>query len=410
MSRTAGTMRLFVDEVTIHVRAGKGGNGIVSFHREKFVPKGGPDGGDGGHGGSVFMTADPNDDTLLTLAGRHHWFAENGRPGEGGMRSGRRGANLEIRVPPGTLIYDAETGQLLKDLVRPGQTVCVARGGKGGLGNVHFKSSTHQTPREFTPGGAPQERKLRLELKLIADIGLVGLPNAGKSTLLSRLTRARPKIAAYPFTTREPYLGIAELPGFRRIVLADLPGLIEGAHEGVGLGDAFLKHIERTRVIAHLIDLCPPEGSPTPVEAYRVIRGELEKYSPALAHRPEVLIANKLDLTGADEALAELSKAVGRPVLATSGVTGQGLREVVEALWTAVQEAKVSEGEHPEARIDFGAELLADEAPREGELGASQTTAVTPIPADDADALLEADDFGRASEGDDEQPPESSHP
>ena len=351
---------MFIDEAVIHVRAGRGGNGIASFHRDKFIPKGGPNGGDGGHGGSVYIVADDNYDTLLDLAGRHHWFADNGRSGEGSNCTGKSAEDLIVRVPPGTLIFDADTGRLLKDLVRHEQTVCVAKGGKGGLGNTHFKGPTHQSPRECTPGEEGQERHLRLELKLIADAGFVGLPNAGKSTLLSRLTRARPKIAAYPFTTREPHLGIADLPGYRRLVLADLPGLLEGAHEGIGLGDAFLKHIERTRVIAHLIDICPPDGSPTPFEAYQIIRGELEKYSTTLANRPEILICSKMDLTGADEALAELRGKIDRPMLAVSGVTGQGLREVVEALWTAVEEAKAGEADRPDTRIDFGAELLPD--------------------------------------------------
>ncbi len=261
MQRATGTERLFVDEVTIHVRGGKGGDGCLSFRREKFVPKGGPDGGDGGHAGSVFLVAKAGVDTLLDLAGRHHYHAQNGQPGSGANCSGRNGKDLFVTVPVGTLIYDADTGRLLKDLVDDGQQVRVAAGGRGGRGNARFASSTHQAPREFEHGTKGRERTLRLELKLIADVGFVGLPNAGKSTLLSRLTRARPKIADYPFTTRQPYLGIMELPGYRRVVLADLPGLIEGAHEGVGLGDAFLRHVERTRVILHLIDLCPPAAS-----------------------------------------------------------------------------------------------------------------------------------------------------
>jgi len=236
---------------------------------------------------------------------------------------------------------------LLKDLATAGQRIRVARGGRGGFGNLHYVSSTNQTPRQFQPGRPGQERKLRLELKLIADVGLAGLPNAGKSTLLSRVTNARPKIAAYPFTTREPQLGILELPGYRRLVIADIPGLLEGAHEGVGLGDTFLRHIERTRVVVHLIDLAPPEGSPSPIEAYRIIRGELEKYSPRLAARREIIVGNKLDLTGADEALEALRRELGLPVLGLSGVTGAGLREVSEAMWTAVEEVK--RDEPPEA-------------------------------------------------------------
>ncbi len=355
MQKQRGTARLFVDEVVIHVRGGKGGDGCVGFHREKFVPKGGPDGGDGGHGGSVYLVARSQLDTLLDLAGHHHWHAENGQPGSGANRHGRRGESLYVNVPAGTLVYDADTGALLRDLTDDGQTLRVARGGRGGRGNAFYKSSTNQAPRQFQPGRLGHERNLRLELKLIADAGLVGLPNAGKSTLLSRLTNARPKIAAYPFTTTEPQLGIAELPGFRRIVLADIPGLLEGASEGVGLGDAFLRHIERTRVIAHLIDLAPPEGSPTPLEAYHTIRAELEKYSPALAARREIVIGNKLDLTGAEESLEELKSALGIEILGTSGVSGTGLRAVLEKLWTAVDEAKQSEAATPPERIDFAA-------------------------------------------------------
>ena len=313
MQRASGTSRLFVDEVVIHVRGGKGGDGCVSFRREKYIPKGGPDGGDGGHGGSVILVARAGPNTLLDLAGRHHYRAPDGRPGSGSNCAGKRGAHLVVTVPVGTLVYDATTGVLLKDLVQDGQAVRVARGGRGGRGNAYFVTATHQVPREFEPGLPGQERTLRLELKLIADVGFVGLPNAGKSTLLARLTRARPKIADYPFTTKEPQLGIAELPGFRRLVLADLPGLIEGAHEGVGLGDRFLRHIERTRVIVHLVELCPPEGAPPPAEAYRIIRRELEKYSAALAAREEIVVGTKLDLTEAPEALRTLSAALGRP-------------------------------------------------------------------------------------------------
>ncbi|MFO0838065.1 MAG: GTPase ObgE [Phycisphaerae bacterium] len=354
MSTQGGTLRLFVDEATIHVRGGRGGDGCVSFRREKYVPRGGPDGGDGGNGGSVFLVAQPELDTLLDLAGRHHWHAQNGQPGSGANRAGKRGANLEVPVPPGTLIYDLDADRLLKDLTRPGERVRVAAGGRGGRGNAFFANSVNQAPRNADPGGKGQERRLRLELKLIADVGLVGLPNAGKSTLLSRVTKARPKIAAYPFTTTEPQLGIAELSDFRRLVLADIPGLIAGAHEGVGLGDAFLRHIERTRVIVHLIDLTPPEGGQSPIEAYHVIRRELEKYSAALAARREIIVGNKLDLTGADEALITLRGALPGSVLAISGVSGVGLRELLETIWTAVDEARNAEPSGGVQEIDFG--------------------------------------------------------
>lgn len=343
MPRSTGTTRLFVDEAIIHVAGGRGGDGCVSFRREKFIPKGGPDGGDGGRGGSVYLEAREGLNTLLDLTGRHHYHAESGKPGMGSNCHGRNGDDLIVPVPVGTLVYDAETGALLKDLVENNQRARVAAGGRGGRGNATFATSTNQAPRYFTPGREGKQRLLRLELKLIADVGLVGLPNAGKSTLLSRLTNARPKIAAYPFTTKEPYLGIMELPGFRRVVIADLPGLIEGAHRGVGLGDAFLKHIERTRAIVHLIDLHPPEGSPTPVEAYHIIRRELASYSVALGARRELIVGNKLDLSDSSAALEMLRRELGQEAIGISGVSGAGLRELGERIWTIVQEVRRTE-------------------------------------------------------------------
>ena len=334
---------MFVDEAKIYVCGGRGGDGCVSFRREKYVPKGGPDGGDGGNGGSVYLAASRRVNTLIDLTGKHHWRAEPGRPGSGGNRYGRRGEDLTAVVPTGTLVYDADTGALLKDMVEDGLKICVARGGRGGCGNLRYASPTHQTPLESTPGRTGRERTLHLQLKLIADIGLVGLPNAGKSTLLSVLSKARPKIAAYPFTTLQPYLGIAELPGFRRLVLADIPGLIAGAHQGAGLGDAFLRHIERTRVIVHVIDVRPPEGAPSPAESYRIIRNELARYSADLAARPEIVAANKMDLTGAEDALAELRRELDAPVFAISGAAGSGLREVAEEMWTATEIARANE-------------------------------------------------------------------
>lgn len=353
MSRTQGTDRLFVDEVTIYVRGGRGGDGCVSFRREKFVPRGGPDGGDGGHGGSVYLQASSNLNTLLDLAGHHHWYGENGKPGSGANRTGRRGKHTVITVPTGTLVYDTESGRLLKDMVEDGALIRVARGGRGGYGNLHYVSSTNQAPREFQPGRPGQERTLRLELKLIADVGLVGLPNAGKSTMLSRLTRARARIAPYPFTTKEPQLGICELSGFRRLVLADIPGLIEGAHRGVGLGHAFLRHVERTRVIVHLVDLCPPEGTPAPLEAYKIVRRELEEYSPQLAARREIVVGTKLDLTGSQESLELLRRELGVPVAAVSAVTGASLRELAEMMWAAAEQVREQERLVEPERIDF---------------------------------------------------------
>jgi GTP-binding protein len=360
MKRDSGTTRLFVDQATIQVRGGRGGDGCVSFRREKYVPRGGPDGGDGGDGGSVYLIARNGIDTLLDLAGRHHWAAQDGRPGSGANRHGRRGRDCDVHVPTGTLVRDADSGRLLKDLMRSGQRICVARGGRGGRGNARFATSTHQTPREHEPGSQGQQRTLRLELKLIADAGLVGLPNAGKSTLLSRLTSARPKIADYPFTTRRPHLGIAELPGYHRLVLADIPGLIAGAHEGVGLGDAFLRHIERTRVIVHLVDLCPPPGQPTPADAYRIIRRELAKYSPRLAKRREIIVGTKLDLAGADDSLTVVHKTLGCPVLGVSAVTGRGLKDLLDSMWGAVQEVRQSEPGESTETIDLGGPIDAD--------------------------------------------------
>jgi len=328
---------VFVDQAEIYVRAGNGGHGCVSFRREKYLPRGGPDGGDGGRGGDVILRAVEGIDTLLDFAGRHHWIAKNGRPGQGKNMTGRGGRDLPVDLPPGTLVYDAETGVLLKDLTPAGTQTVIAAGGKGGRGNKHFASSTNQAPREAEPGGPGEERTLRLELKLIADVGVVGLPNAGKSTLLSRLSKARPKIADYPFTTLQPQLGIVELSGYRRYVMADLPGLIEGAHQGTGLGDAFLRHVERTRVILHLVDIHPLQDAPSPVEAYRTIRRELQAYSPELAAKCEIVAANKIDLGEDREAVASLSEAVGGPVLAVSAITGRGLPALTERLWEAAR-------------------------------------------------------------------------
>ncbi|MGB2824311.1 MAG: GTPase ObgE [Phycisphaerae bacterium] len=331
----------FVDEVEIFAVAGGGGNGCVAFRREKYVPHGGPSGGDGGHGGSVLLKADESFTTLQHLAGKHHWRAGRGGHGEGKNCHGRNGADVTVLVPAGTIIYDADLGILLKDLARPGEEVRVAAGGKGGRGNVHFKGPTNQAPRISEPGEPGQQRRLRLELKLIADAGLVGKPNAGKSTLLSRLSAARPKIAAYPFTTLHPYLGIVEMPRYRRFVMADIPGLIEGAHEGAGLGDAFLRHIERTRILVHMLDVCPMDGDPA--ADYRAIRNELSRYSASLAGKLEIVVANKMDLTGAEENLRKLRGELGCEVVAVSAVTGRGLEGLTERIWRTLQEERAAE-------------------------------------------------------------------
>ncbi|MCK4658464.1 MAG: GTPase ObgE [Phycisphaerae bacterium] len=330
---------MFIDEAEVYCKAGDGGNGCVSLRRERFLPRGGPDGGDGGNGGSVVLVATAGVDTLLDFKGKHHWKAGRGRPGMGKNMTGAGSEDLHIHLPAGTLVYDRDSEILLKDLANAGDSVCVACGGRGGRGNKFFATPTNQTPREAEPGEPGEERWLRLELKLIADVGLVGLPNAGKSTLLSRVSKARPKIADYPFTTLKPQLGIVELAGYRRFVMADLPGLIEGAHRGEGLGDTFLRHIERTRVILHLIDVAPDDSSPGPAEAYRIIRGELASYSPALADKPELVVINKLDLwCGDTDPCAELEAEIGCKVLGISAVTGKNVGTLGERIWEYVAE------------------------------------------------------------------------
>ncbi len=330
---------MFVDEATIKVKAGKGGDGCVSFYRAKYQPKGGPDGGDGGNGGSVIAVADNNVNTLVEYRGHHHWSADNGEQGKSSSMHGASSDDVALRVPAGTLIYDDTTNELLCDL-GPGETFVVAKGGKGGLGNEHFKSSTNQTPRKATPGEQGEQRTVRLQLKLIADVGLVGLPNAGKSTLLQAMTRANPKIADYPFTTLSPQLGIAELGGDRKLVIADIPGLIEGAAEGHGLGHDFLKHIERTRVISHLIEAEPTDGS-SPLDNYNKIRAELAAYSPVLAEKPEVIVVSKADLVLEEdqqqlvrEIRSKLQLGRNDEVLVISSATRQGLKELQEMLWS----------------------------------------------------------------------------
>ncbi len=333
------TRAIFVDEVEIHAIAGDGGSGCMAFRREKFVPRGGPSGGDGGDGGSVYLEADDSMTTLQHLTGKHHWKGERGGHGKGKDCHGRNGKDEIVRVPTGTIIFDADTGMLLRDMSVTGDRICIAIGGKGGFGNTHFKSATNQAPREYEPGQPGQQRRLRLELKLIADVGLVGMPNAGKSTLLSHLSNARPKIADYPFTTLCPHLGIVELTHFRRFVMADLPGLIEGAHDGAGLGIAFLKHIERTRIILHMLDVCPIDGH-DPAEAYHAIRRELAAYSQTLAEKVEIVVANKMDLTDADEQLASLRDQLGVEVFGISAVTGKGLEPLCNRIWEILEQLR----------------------------------------------------------------------
>ncbi len=369
---------MFIDEAKIHVKAGDGGNGCVSFRREKYVPKGGPDGGDGGYGGSVVFLADPNKDTLLDFAGKHHWRAKRGESGMGKKMAGESGEDLVIRVPPGTLIFDANNAILLADLDKPGRRAIIAKGGRGGRGNWHFRSPTNQTPRYAEPGGEGQERDLRLELKLIADVGLVGMPNAGKSTLLRAISAARPKVAAYPFTTLEPQLGIVELVGDRRMVFADIPGLIEGASGGAGLGHDFLRHIERTKVIVHLLDLHPLDGS-DPAQNYKTIRAELEAFSDVLADKREIIAANKVDLSTDDKALRSLRRKLkGKEILPISGATHEGVQPLLDACWDLLVEVRAALPQSPdpevidasgikEAQVPAGVAVEYDPGPAPGE-------------------------------------------
>ena len=332
---------MLVDSAEIYVRGGKGGDGCMSFRREKYVPRGGPDGGDGGDGGHVYAEATAGVDTLLDFAGKHHWIAGKGQPGRGKKKTGRSGKSETLHLPVGTLIYDRGTGVLIKDLTHQGQPALLAEGGIGGRGNARFATATHRVPEECEEGTPGRERWLRLELKLIADVGIIGLPNAGKSTLLSRLSKPTPKIADYPFTTLEPQLGIVELSDYRRFVMADIPGLIEGAHEGAGLGDAFLRHIERTRTILHIVDVGTDQTGATPLEAYRTIRAELECYSEALCEKTEIVAANKIELTGGADAARQLADDIDGEVVAISAVTGHGLAELSERLWSVISEVKL---------------------------------------------------------------------
>ncbi len=327
---------MFVDEAKIWAKAGDGGNGCVSFRREKYVPKGGPDGGDGGRGGHVYFEAVGDMDTLLDFSGRRIWRAENGKYGQGTNKHGSDGRDLVIRVPPGTLIYDTDLDLLIADLNEVGMKVVVCQGGKGGRGNKAFATSTNQTPRTAEKGTLGQERNLKLELKLIADVGLVGMPNSGKSTLISRCSAARPKIADYPFTTLEPVLGIVDLTNYRRFVMADIPGLIEGASKGAGLGHDFLKHIERTTLLVHLLDVMPVDGS-DPADNYHTIRNELAQHSEVLARKPEVIVVNKIDLDPDGERLNKLRAQLGSDIVPISAATGEGIRPLVELLWQKVR-------------------------------------------------------------------------
>lgn len=331
---------MFRDEALIEVLAGKGGDGLVSFRREKYVPRGGPDGGDGGNGGSVILVASERESSLLRIGRQYRYSAPKGRPGGTQRCTGKSGEDTIIEVPVGTLIYDAKRGHLLRDLDTPGATLVVAQGGKGGKGNIHFANSVRQVPRKATLGAEGERREVRLELKLFADVGLVGLPNAGKSTFLSVVTAARPKVADYPFTTLDPQVGIADLGTGETICIADLPGLIEGAAEGHGLGHRFLKHVERCRVLLHLVDVSETANTP-PEEAFAVISAELEEFSPELAAKPRILVATKCEGTpGEEERIAALEAAAGLKAVRISALRHEGLRPLLGAAHECVRAAE----------------------------------------------------------------------
>jgi len=323
--------RMFRDEAEVLVHAGKGGDGCTAFHREKYVQQGGPDGGDGGRGGSVIFTCDPQENSLFRIARLYHLDAENGQPGMGNNCFGRSGADLQVQVPVGTQVFDATHGHLLADLAVEGQELVVAKGGKGGRGNARFATSRNQAPTRADRGQEGEERKLRLELKLVADVGLIGLPNAGKSTMLARLTAARPRVAAYPFTTLDPSLGILDRGDQRpTLVMADIPGLIEGAADGKGLGHRFLRHVERTRVLLHLVDVSALAEDP--LESYRTIRQELEQYGETLGGRPTLVVATKVEDQEAEERAEALFQQLEQTPLAVSAATGHGLEDMLRRL------------------------------------------------------------------------------
>ena len=351
---------MFVDEVDIQIKAGDGGRGSLSFRREKFVPKGGPDGGNGGAGGSVFIVADPHRNTLVHFRFNPDYKAQRGGNGAGALRTGRGGRDLDIPVPVGTLVFkvDPETGdkQQAADLTVAGQRVLLAQGGRGGLGNAHFATSTNRAPRKVQPGEPGQEFALHLKLKLLADVGLVGYPNAGKSTLISVISAAKPKIAAYPFTTLTPNLGVVALSGDRDFVVADVPGLIEGAHEGHGLGHQFLRHIERTKVIIHLVDVSGASGR-DPVEDLDTIRTELELYNPELLKKPHLVAANKIDAVDDPKRITALEKRAKKLKLKffqISAVAGTGVKELIEAAWPIIAVARELEAKNANRDEDGG--------------------------------------------------------
>ena len=327
----------FVDEARIEVQAGRGGNGCASFRREKFVPKGGPDGGDGGRGGSVWAVADHNINTLIEYRYQRRIAAGNGEHGRGSDCYGASGEDIELRLPVGTVVIDQETGHTLADLATDGQRALLAKGGAGGLGNLHFKSSTNRAPRQKTPGQPGEHRLLHLELKVLADVGLLGFPNAGKSTLIAAVSNARPKVADYPFTTLHPHLGVVRVDANSSFVIADVPGLIEGAAEGAGLGHRFLRHLGRTRLLLHVIDIAPVDADVDPVRQARALVAELRKFDPGLARKPRWIVLNKIDLvdaTARERLASELPRRLRTkaPMFLVSAATGEGCRELMRAV------------------------------------------------------------------------------
>ncbi|MEK6279928.1 MAG: GTPase ObgE [Acidobacteriota bacterium] len=333
---------MFIDRVKIRVKGGRGGNGVTAFRREKFVPRGGPSGGDGGRGGDVWFVADESLNTLLHLRYNPEHFAERGRHGEGSNCSGREGEDLIVRVPVGTQIFDSTSGEFFHDLAADDSRWLAAKGGRGGFGNSHFATSTNRAPRYHQSGSEGEERELQLELKLLADVGLVGFPNAGKSTFISTISAAKPKIADYPFTTLEPHLGVVDLGDFRTFVVADIPGLIEGAHQGAGLGDRFLRHVERTKILLHLVDVSSTSGR-EPVSDYRTVNRELKAYNPELANRPQIVVATKVDALDEPERLESLRQQAeldGLAFYAISSVTNKGTKELVAAVAARLDELK----------------------------------------------------------------------
>ena len=345
---------MFIDEAKIRVKAGDGGNGCMAFRREKFVPRGGPSGGDGGRGGDVIMESSERHNTLVHFRFNPEYNAERGRHGEGSNRTGREGESVILKVPVGTILYDADSGERVHDFSHVDERVVIAKGGRGGRGNQHFATPTHQAPREHELGRPGEERSYRLELKLLADVGLVGFPNAGKSTLISRISAARPKIADYPFTTLEPNLGVVtvgEPPDDDSYVVADIPGLIEGASAGHGLGTQFLKHIERTRLLLHLVDVSDSSGRPDPVEDFKVILGELTSWGTGLEDKPMIVVASKIDVAN-PEKLAKLKRMSTRrklPFLAISAVSGQGIEKLKYEVGARVREMRDAGGQAQQA-------------------------------------------------------------